>query len=107
MMRLSIHVLAGDYDKSKSKLASFDKFLDSSSSFFNMYRPKNGVSSSIVFNTHETRHIEPERGSREVRPLSQNFLRFPVADPLYPRSPTTTPSSTSSTSSRRRTPSGT
>lgn len=61
----SIHVVAGDYEKSKSRLAAFDKFLDSSSSFFNMYRPKRGVQSATVFNQHETRHIEPERGTRE------------------------------------------
>lgn len=60
-----IHVVAGDYEKSKSRLAAFDKFLDSSSSFFNMYRPKRGVQSATVFNQHETRHIEPERGTRE------------------------------------------
>ncbi|BGP57604.1 hypothetical protein JCM8202_000510 [Rhodotorula sphaerocarpa] len=60
-----IHVVAGDYEKSKSRLAAFDKFLDAPTSFWNQYRPKKGVQSAIVFNQHETRHIEPERGSRE------------------------------------------
>ncbi|GAA6038259.1 hypothetical protein JCM8097_003909 [Rhodosporidiobolus ruineniae] len=60
-----IHVLAGEHSKTKETLAAWDKFLDSSSSFLNRYRPKSGISSSIIFNDHETRHIEPEHGKRE------------------------------------------
>ncbi|TNY22819.1 phenol 2-monooxygenase [Rhodotorula diobovata] len=60
-----IHVLAGEYAKSKAALAALDSFLDSPSSFLNLYRPKSGVRSAIVFNSHDTRHIEPERGQRE------------------------------------------
>lgn len=31
----------------------------------NLYRPKSGIQSAIVYNSHDTRHIEPERGQRE------------------------------------------
>ncbi|GAA5892395.1 hypothetical protein JCM6882_003659 [Rhodosporidiobolus microsporus] len=60
-----IHVLAGEQKKTQQALKQWDQFLDGSSSFFNRYRPKAGVSSSIVFNGHETRHIEPEAGKRD------------------------------------------
>ncbi|GAA5973223.1 hypothetical protein JCM11641_006331 [Rhodosporidiobolus odoratus] len=60
-----IHVLGGDPKKTSQTLSQWDSFLSSSSSFFNLYRPKANVTSSIVFNSHETRHIEPERGQRE------------------------------------------
>ncbi|GAA5903543.1 hypothetical protein JCM8208_003620 [Rhodotorula glutinis] len=60
-----VHVLAGEYSKSKAQIAALDQFIDSPSSFVNLYRPKSGVQSAIVYNSHDTRHIEPERGQRE------------------------------------------
>ncbi|GAA5935296.1 hypothetical protein JCM1841_006699 [Sporobolomyces salmonicolor] len=69
-----LHIMAGDYEASKSRLAAFDRFLDSPSSFMNLYRPKSGVQSATVFNSNETRHIEPERGQRE--PAFNPFFTF-------------------------------
>ncbi|GJN93539.1 hypothetical protein Rhopal_006596-T1 [Rhodotorula paludigena] len=60
-----IHVLAGDHATAQPTLKAWDQFLDSSASFVNLYRPRSGVKSAIVFNDHESRHIEPERGTRE------------------------------------------
>ncbi|GAA6062229.1 hypothetical protein JCM10212_000808 [Sporobolomyces blumeae] len=70
-----IHLMAGSYTASKGRLASFDRFLSSPTSFLNMYRPTSSkTQSSTVFNSQETRHIEPERGQRE--PNYNPFFTF-------------------------------
>jgi len=43
-----IHVFAGELGKTSQQLEAFGKHLDSPNSFFNKYRPAQGVSSSIV-----------------------------------------------------------
>lgn len=58
MRASSIHIVAGDLEQSKSRLAAFDEFLDAPTSFLNAYRPKESVDSAIVLNQHKTRHIE-------------------------------------------------
>lgn len=70
-----IHVMAGRYQTSKPALAALDRFISSPSSFVNLYRPASKtVQAATVFNSQETRHIEPEHGQRE--PNHNPFFTF-------------------------------
>lgn len=70
-----IHVMAGRYATSKPALAALDRFISSPSSFVNLYRPASkSVQAATVFNSQETRHIEPEHGQRE--PNHNPFFTF-------------------------------
>ncbi|KXS17858.1 phenol 2-monooxygenase [Gonapodya prolifera JEL478] len=64
-----IHVLAGEYQQSKPRLAALDRYLDSPKSFLNLYRPKAGVNAATVYNTHSDRHIEPEQKAPNYNPF--------------------------------------
>jgi len=67
--------MAGKYASSKTALSNLDKFLNSPTSFLNLYRPANkSIQSATVFNSQETRHIEPEQGQRE--PNYNPFFTF-------------------------------
>lgn len=67
--------MAGKYSTSKPALAALDKFISSPSSFVNLYRPHSkSVQAATVFNSQETRHIEPEQGHRE--PNHNPFFTF-------------------------------
>jgi len=67
--------MAGKYASSKTALENLDSFLNSPTSFLNLYRPANkSIQSATVFNSQETRHIEPEQGQRE--PNYNPFFTF-------------------------------
>jgi len=67
--------MAGRYSSSKPALSALDKFISSPSSFVNLYRPASkSVQAATVFNSQETRHIEPEQGQRE--PNHNPFFTF-------------------------------
>lgn len=67
--------MAGHYATSKGSLRALDQFISSPSSFVNLYRPASkSVQAATVFNSQETRHIEPEQGERE--PNHNPFFTF-------------------------------
>lgn len=54
-----VHIFAGELAKTAKQLEAFGKYLDTPTSFFNKYRPAQGVQSSIVDGFHvASNHLE-------------------------------------------------
>lgn len=82
-----IHVMAGCLGKTSSKLDRFAKWLESPTSFYNLFRPRHGVHSSIVDGQRAGKvHLETVSPHRPDEKLSPNpfftFLTI-VATPRY------------------------
>ncbi|SDA03041.1 BZ3500_MvSof-1268-A1-R1_Chr11-1g03273 [Microbotryum saponariae] len=64
-----IIVMAGQYEASKASLKAFDEFLSSSSSFWNVHRPKQGVQAAQFYNSYNSRNIETETRDPNFNPF--------------------------------------
>ncbi|SGZ32377.1 BQ5605_C040g11865 [Microbotryum silenes-dioicae] len=72
-------VMAGQYEASKASLKAFDEFLSSSSSFWNVHRPKQGIQAAQVYNSYDSRHIETDTRDPNFNPFFTFITVF--ADP--------------------------